>query len=198
MRPEATNQKKTPKELYRDSKKLTIPNILTCFRIVLIPVFVWLYSFKMDYKTAAIVLIISGITDILDGMIARGFNMMSDLGKLLDPVADKLTQAATVICLSGRYPLMFVIFLLMLGKELHAFWSSYQVVKATGVVQSAQWHGKVSTFLLYLMMMTHVFWFEIPNGVSNFMIFTCIGMLILSGILYEHRNQVLMREKIAE
>lgn len=194
MRPESANHIKTPKELYRDSKKLTIPNVLTCFRILLIPVFVWMYSFEMDYIAAALVLIVSGITDILDGFIARTFNMMSDLGKLLDPVADKLTQAATVICLSFRYPLMLAIFILMFFKETYAFWSRLQVVKKTGVVYSSQWHGKVTTFLLYATMMIHVFWIEIPKNASNIMVLGCIAMLILSAILYEKENKTLMNE----
>ena len=82
---------------------MTIPNILSCFRIVLIPVFVWQYINVPDDQIALwpiLILILSGITDILDGFIARRFNMISDLGKMLDPVADKMTR------ILPRYPFL--------------------------------------------------------------------------------------------
>ena len=76
------------------NKIFTIPNVLSFFRILLVPVFVWLYAFRDERIWALIVLIVSGVTDLLDGFIARHFHMISDLGKMLDPVADKLTAAA--------------------------------------------------------------------------------------------------------
>ena len=75
-------------------KIITIPNILTFFRLLLIPVIVWLYLVKKDPIWTMAVLALSGITDIVDGIIARKCNMISDFGKAFDPVADKLTQIA--------------------------------------------------------------------------------------------------------
>ena len=69
---------------------LTIPNILSLLRLALIPFIVWSYSIK-KFIASAILIVISGITDVVDGFIARKFNMVSDLGKALDPIADKLT-----------------------------------------------------------------------------------------------------------
>ncbi len=82
---------------------LTIPNLLSVFRILLIPLIVWLYCGKQDYLLAAWVLLLSGVTDIADGFIARRFRMVSDLGKVLDPIADKLTQTAALVCLLTRF-----------------------------------------------------------------------------------------------
>ena len=88
-----------------DNRKqlLTIPNLLSAFRILLVPVIVWLYCGRGDYPLTACVLVLSGVTDIVDGFIARRFRMVSDLGKVLDPVADKLTQAAALGCLLTRF-----------------------------------------------------------------------------------------------
>ena len=80
------------------NKILTIPNLLSLFRLCLIPVFMWLYCVEKNYLWTGIILIISGLTDTVDGFVARHFNMISDLGKILDPVADKLTQAAMLFC----------------------------------------------------------------------------------------------------
>ena len=70
-------------------KIITIPNILSFFRLCLIPVIVWLYTVKQDYLWTLLILLLSAITDIVDGIIARKFNMISDFGKAFDPVADK-------------------------------------------------------------------------------------------------------------
>ena len=79
---------------------LTIPNLLSLLRLLMIPVIVWLYVKEKNYYAATGMVILSGATDIADGIIARKCNMVSDFGKILDPIADKLTQAALIICLS--------------------------------------------------------------------------------------------------
>ena len=76
---------------------LTIPNLISLFRILLIPLIIWLYCGKKQYAATIAVVAISGVSDIIDGKIARKFNMVSDVGKVLDPIADKLTQAALVL-----------------------------------------------------------------------------------------------------
>lgn len=189
-----SEQIKTPKELYKESRKLTIPNILTCMRIVMIPVFIYVYSIQQNYELAAIVLLLSGLTDILDGFIARTFNMTSDLGKLLDPVADKLTQAAILVTLSVRYPFMILIFVLMFIKEMYALYDAYRTVEKTGIVLGSQWHGKACTVLIYTMLLLHAFWFEIPNVISMLLMISCIVMLLISGMMYHIRNISIIQE----
>ena len=81
----------------RQHQILTIPNFMSLFRLCLIPLIVWLYHGKEMYGWAAVVLVISGITDVADGIVARHFHMVSDFGKAFDPVADKLTQFAMLL-----------------------------------------------------------------------------------------------------
>ncbi len=90
--------------IFRKDQVLTIPNLLSVIRLALIPLIVWLYIGKQEYSAAVAVILISGATDIIDGFIARKFNMVSDLGKILDPVADKLTLATVILCLTVKYP----------------------------------------------------------------------------------------------
>ena len=89
-------------------KIITIPNILSFFRLCLIPVIIWLYTVEKNDAAAGAVLILSGATDVADGFIARHFHMISDLGKVLDPIADKLTQAAMLFSLCTRLSLIHI------------------------------------------------------------------------------------------
>ena len=98
--------------MYSRKEIFSIPNILGYFRILLIPVFMTLY-FKAekpsDYFAAAVVVGISSLSDMFDGLIARKFNMITELGKFIDPLADKLTQGALIVCFVARYPLMWLL-----------------------------------------------------------------------------------------
>ena len=121
--------------------------------------------------------------------------MISDLGKALDPIADKLTQGAMLLCLVTRYPLMLMPFLLLLIKEAAVGISSLIVIKKTETVHGAVWHGKVTTCLLYGMMIVHVLWAGIPSNVSTAMIWLCSLMMILSFCLYILRNVRLLKKE---
>lgn len=109
-----------PSKIPLSKQLFSIPNILGYFRIILIPIIMWNYFHAQtdsDYYFVALLVIISGLTDALDGQIARRFHMVTPLGKALDPIADKLTQGALAVCLMTKYPLMIVLFALFLIKE---------------------------------------------------------------------------------
>ena len=176
------------------SRILTIPNLLSLFRLCLIPVFMWLYCVEKNYLWTGIVLIISGLTDTVDGIIARKFNMISDLGKVLDPIADRVTQAAMLFCLLTRFPLMIAPLALMVVKEFFMGVTGLMVIQKTGKVFGADWHGKVNTWLLYAMMILHVFWYNIPDIVSKVLIGICVVMMLISLVLYGRHNLKALRE----
>lgn len=176
------------------SKILTIPNLLSFFRLCLIPVFMWLYCVERNYLWTGIILIISGLTDTVDGIIARKFNMISNLGKVLDPIADKVTQAAMLFCLLTRFPLMIAPLALMVVKEFFMGVTGLLVIQKTGKVFGADWHGKVNTWLLYAMMIIHVFWYNIPDVVSKVLIGICVVMMLISLVLYGRHNLKALRE----
>lgn len=171
-----------------DKKQIfTIPNLLSLIRLLMIPAFVALYQKGYDGWTAGM-LILSGLTDVVDGYIARHFGQVSDIGKALDPVADKLTQAAMLLCLISRHPMMLVPFILLMVKEAFAAVSGLIVIKRTNEVPGAEWHGKLTTLLLYGMMILHLVWQEIPAWASNGLNVICILMMLLSLVLYGRRN----------
>lgn len=166
----------------------TIPNILSAIRLLMVPILVWMYCVKENFKGTGYLLLLSGFTDIADGFIARTFHMTSNLGKILDPIADKLTHAAMLFCLVTRFPLMLAPLILMVFKELFMAVTGYLFIKRTGHVFGAKWHGKLATFLLDATMVLHVFWYDIPTNISNGMIILCIIMMVVSLVLYGKHN----------
>lgn len=183
-----------------ENKILTIPNLLSLFRLILIPVIVWLYWFRKDYFPAGVLLIISGLTDLADGYIARHFNAVSNIGKILDPIADKLTQAAMLFCLVTRFPLMAAPFGFLVIKEIFIGTTGLLMIRKTGKVVGADFHGKVATTLLYAMMILHIFWIDIPSAVSAVSILICLVSMAFTLLTYGSRNMRVLQgqEKLDE
>ena len=131
---------------------------------------------------------------MIDGYIARRFHMVSNLGKILDPIADKLTQGIMLICLLLRFRFMIVPFVLLIAKEIYMSVSGILIIQRTGIVCGAEWHGKAATCLLYGMMILHVFWFEITPVVSSLSIIACTLMIGISLGLYGARNIRILKQ----
>ncbi len=174
----------------------TVPNLLSFVRIALVPGIVWSYLNLEDGVLSGILIVVSGLTDIADGIIARKFNLISDLGKALDPIADKLTQGAVLICLVAVFPRMLLPLILLVIKELFNGISGLMVIRKTGNVYGANWHGKAATVLLYAAMLLHVFWRELPGALSDACVYICSAMIVLSLVGYAVRNIRLMREGV--
>lgn len=174
----------------------TIPNLLSLLRLCMIPLIIWLYCTQKNYALTAVVLVLSGLTDMVDGYIARRFNMVTDLGKALDPVADKLTQASVMFCLLSRFRMMLVPLLLLIFKEVCNGMMSLVVIKKTGKVCGADWHGKVSTWLLYAMMFVHIVWFDISREWTTALIGICVIMMTVSFALYMVRNYKMLTKEV--
>ena len=162
-------------------KLFTIPNLLSFLRLLLIPWFVWTY-------------VLSGITDILDGYIARSFDMVSNLGKALDPVADKATQIVMIGCLTVRFPHTIYILIVLCIKELFVIISSLLAIHRTEEVLSADWHGKAATTALYFTMILHLLFPNLSSFLSDLLISCCIFLILLSGVLYGARNIQILRK----
>lgn len=172
----------------QNKRILTIPNVLSFLRLLMIPWFMWLYLVQQKYMQTAAVLLLSGLTDVTDGYIARRFHMVSDLGKALDPTADKLTEFCMLLCLISRFAMLRPLAVLMVVKELSCGITSLAAIKKTGKVLSAEWHGKVCTALLYLTMVLHTLWAEIPAELSCALAGVTFALLLLSMGLYLWRN----------
>ena len=168
------------------AEAFSIPNILSYFRLLLIPLFIVLYV-QEDFTEALITLAASGLSDILDGRIARKYDMVTDLGKVLDPVADKLTQCAMMLCVAMRYPAMWWLLGLHVVKETVMLIMGWYVLKRTDTVNSAIWAGKLCTGVIYAVMMLHVILPHLPQPVSVGCTIDCAGLIVLSLIVYTAR-----------
>ena len=157
---------------------LTIPNLLSLLRLLMIPLIIWLYCGAERYYLAVGVIVLSGLTDIADGIIARKFNMVSDFGKILDPIADKLTQAALIICLVSRYKLMIPLIIEFALREICMLMMGYITIKKQNSVNSAKWYGKLTTVLLYAVMMVLILFPHISGAAAHTLI-VCCGLVML-------------------
>ena len=183
---------------HTQNKILPIPTLLSLFRLLLIPVIIWLYTVRKDYFPAGALLILSGLTDLADGFIARHFNAVSNVGKILDPIADKLTQAAMLFCLITRFPLMAAPFGVLVLKEIFIGTTGLLMIRKTGKVVGADFHGKVATTLLYAMMILHIFWIGITPAVSATTIVICLVSMLFTLVVYGKRNVRVLRGKKEE
>ena len=130
-------------------KKENIPNILTIIRFILIP-FIYISVLSKHYLTALIIFTISALTDVLDGYIARKYNYITDIGKLIDPLADKLTQISLLLSLAILGLLPWWIFAIVFIKELVLVVSASVLYSKKDVVVYSKWYGKLATTLFYL------------------------------------------------
>ena len=175
-------------EMDKRRRALTIPNLLSAFRILLVPVMAALYCGAGNYPLTAGVLLLSGATDVADGYIARRFHMVSNLGKALDPIADKLTQTAALGCLLTRFGAMWWLLGVLVAKETIMAFMGLLVIRRTGAAYSAEWHGKLATCVLYATIFIHIVWYGIPPAVSYALTAAGVASMLLSLSLYTAAN----------
>lgn len=185
-------------KLFEKGKVFTIPNILSFLRLLLIPVIVYFYVGRQKPFTAALLLLASGVTDSLDGMIARKFDMESELGKALDPIADKLTQITMVFCLAIRFQGIRILLGILLAKELFVGSTSLIACKKKGRVLSSNLHGKLTTTVIYAVLTAHLFFPQMSRLLSLILSGVCAALVIISGVLYGIRNISVIKSEAAK
>ena len=171
----------TAKEIF------SIPNLMGYFRILLIPVFSWIYvqaDSVTDYYTAAVLVGISGLTDMFDGKIARKFHMITELGKFIDPLADKLTQGALVVCFAIRYPLMRAVLVLFIIKEGIMGIMGLLLLPRGKKLDGAKWFGKVCTAVLYVLLFVLLLFPGIGSAAADALILVCAAFMLFSLVMY--------------
>ena len=158
---------------------MNIPNTLTILRFIMVPVFGY-YVYDKQYIIAVIIFTIAGLTDVLDGLIARRYNMITSWGKLADPAADKLMQLTALIMLNiqGKIPLILVIAAIF--KDLIISVGSYLLYRQNKMIVQANWYGKLTTVILYFSIITVLF--NVPF--SEVFIVTSLLSILFSFIMY--------------
>ena len=161
----------------------TIPNFMSLFRLVLIPFIIWIY-WRGEYHIAGGMLLLSALTDILDGVIARKFDMVSDLGKMMDPLCDKLTHAALLVCLVTRYRDIWIVFGFLVVKELTMLALGSIMVKRCGEVHSAKWYGKLCTVVFETVMLALILFPGLPGLAVMVLLAVCCAAMVFSLVMY--------------
>lgn len=137
---------------FRREDFFSLPNILTYIRILLVPVFVLVFvnaQSWIDHIWAIAIILISAATDIIDGYIARKFNMITDWGKVIDPVADKAMQGAMMFCIVVKFPLVLILIVLYAIKEFASLALSAYLLKKENI--STVRAGTASSARLFFM-----------------------------------------------
>ncbi len=143
------------------SKKdiFTIPNIMSYFRILLVPAFCIVYLNAKnvgDYLWALALVALSALTDVFDGMVARKFNQVTDLGKILDPIADKAMQFAMMFCVVVKYRIILILLIIYALKEIISLCFSSYLFAHNKNIGGAMWCGKICTVILYGVMLLFI------------------------------------------
>ncbi|MGB3161227.1 CDP-alcohol phosphatidyltransferase family protein [Carnobacterium sp.] len=176
---------------------IAIPNILSLVRLLLIPLFSIIYlnaTQPFHYYVAAVIILFSGLTDLLDGWIARKYHQITELGKILDPVADKLTQVVIVFCLLTKFKWMTLVAVIFLIKELFMLINSLVLLQKGKKLDGAKWYGKISTALFYICMILLIAFPTISNFIAGMLIMIIVFFLLLSLLLYGKTFKKMYRE----
>ncbi len=175
-----------------------LPNMLGYIRIFLLPVFLYLYrtaDSSRELATAFLLLALSLLTDLVDGWIARRFNMITDWGKVLDPFADKLTQGILAIAVIDKHPLMLYFVILFVIKEAYMTVVGYYLKKTRNICDGAKMHGKITTCVVDAGVFSLLLFPKLSRDVGIIIILVLAAFVIYSWIRYiaQHRAAFLER-----
>lgn len=165
----------------------TVPNILTYIRILLVPVFIIFYlqedSLTMHILSIAVILL-AGLTDIIDGKIARKTNQITDLGKIIDPIADKAMQFAMLFCVTYKYHLVGILIIIYGLKEIVSLcFSGYLFTKGRNI-DGAKWCGKICTVVLYIVMLILIIVPNVDPHVVSILVGFSAAFMLLAFFIY--------------
>lgn len=143
---------------------MNIPNILTVLRFLLVPVFGY-YLFNKEYSASIVLFTLGGITDILDGYIARKYNLITPWGRIADPLADKFMQITALILLTNQGLIPAVVSVIIVAKDVFMGLGSILLYRKDKMIVSANWYGKLATVIFYFVIVSIIFLgnFEFTN-----------------------------------
>ena len=181
-----------PFEKMHFSKKdiFTIPNILTYFRILLVPAFIIVYLNSLKAGSLAghiwaiAIIGLAALTDVIDGIIARKFNQITDLGKIVDPIADKAMEFAMLFCVVIRYPLVWIPLAIFAAKEIISLFFSLWLFRRGKHISGANWAGKLCTVVLYAAMLALLVLPSIPENWVRIIVIITSTFMVLAFVVY--------------
>lgn len=160
-----------------------IPNLLTTARLILVPIFAYLVLGAENLPAAAAVFVLSGVTDVVDGYIARRFHMITDFGKVYDPFVDKLMQITAVVCLALAEIIPFWIIAVAVCKEVTMIIIG-GILYLKKIVVHSNWYGKAATVIFYAIVFIMILWQNIPSGWTMALLLIMLAAMAFSAGAY--------------
>ena len=179
-----------------------LPNYLTILRLIFVPIIFSLILIE-HYTLAFVFFLLANITDILDGRIARKYNFITEFGKLLDPLADKITQISTISALIIKDIIPFWILVIIATKEIIMMISSFVLFRKEITIVHSMWYGKLSTIILFIAIIFSLLSksFETISSFSIYLYYIAIFTTLFAGIMYaikilkENRKKIITLQK---
>ncbi len=172
----------------------TVPNLLSYIRLGIIPLIIHTYCVAKNYYVAAAMVALSGATDVIDGWIARHYHLVTDWGKIIDPIADKLTQIAVALCLAWRFIAMRYLLVLLVAKEIYMGIIGMVFIHKTDTVEGSFWIGKLTTVLFFCCAMILLLFPALPEEIKTLALCIEAAFILLSMGLYTIRLLKLYKE----
>lgn len=184
--------------MFTKKEVFSIPNILCYLRIALVPVFLTVYfhyESNNNHLLSAGILVLSSLTDFLDGFIARKFDMITNLGKLVDPVADKLTQFVVASTLAYTYPAYILLILIIVLKDGMLLFVGWHIYKKKSIhLTQAEMPGKVATAVFFVVSIFLIA-FYIPNMILvNILIYVTAILMLIAMVYYGKSLYILNKQ----
>lgn len=170
-----------------------LPNILTIFRFLLFPVFILVFIYVADKRAAFIVYFSACLLDLLDGYIARKYDAITDWGKVMDPLADKLMQVSAFICLAATGYFPYFAAIIIAAKELFMVLGGIFLYNKKNRVVYSNFFGKLASFFLNVVVCALFFkdtWFKAPRAtlILDVLVYVAVGLSVLSMLQYGFFN----------
>ncbi len=172
-----------------------IPNILTTIRLVVIPFFAYYMLVANNFWIAAALFLFSGITDVVDGWIARKYNMITDVGSVYDPFVDKLMQITAVICLALRQVIPMWIICVVAVKEVSMIAVGI-VLYLKNIVVHSNWYGKAATVIFYAVILSLIVFDNMGDFAKTSLLAVLVVVMLLAAIGYLLKMSGVHREEL--
>ena len=162
---------------------LVIPNILTTVRLIIIPFFAYYMLIEEKFLIAALLFLLSGFTDVVDGWIARKYNMITDVGSIYDPFVDKLMQITSVVCLAVKEVIPVWIICVVAVKEITMIITGI-VLYIKKIVVRSNWYGKTATVIFYTIISVLIIFPDIGNVQKTSLLAVLIMVMFAAALGY--------------
>ena len=174
---------------------MNLPNKITVFRIIMIPVFMILFCLNISPVWAGIVFIIASISDFLDGFLARKYHLVTNFGKIMDPLADKLLVTAALLIFIEKGITFSWVVMIILSREFLI--TGFRVVAAAdGKVIAAGWSGKAKTVTQLIAVIFGIFFGRVYPVPTHILLYIATALTVYSGAEYIWKNIDILRDEV--